>query len=153
MKKKLVSIILAAALICSSATLVFAGEKDDRIKELETQVEQMQKTIDELQDKLAKYETSSSNIEDYLLEKGMLSGDRVEMAAEMLGAIAGFKYEDAEIYEYDTNSEEYLKLSSGESIPLQGVDGITLSALAVNGKYVLMGEASDELISAFKEFK
>lgn len=153
MKKKLVSIILAAALICSSPTLVFADEKDDRIKELETQVEQMQKTIDELQEKLSKYEINSSGIEEYLLEKGVLSGDRVEMAAEMLGAIAGFKYEDAEIYEYDTNSEEYLKLSSGESIPLQGVDGITLGALAVNGKYVLMGEASDELISAFKEFK
>lgn len=52
MKKKLVSVVLAAALMCSSSITVFADEKDDRIAELEAQVVEMQGTIDELTKKL-----------------------------------------------------------------------------------------------------
>jgi hypothetical protein len=95
---------------------------------------------------------SEDSIEEYLLSSGVLSGDRTEMAADMVGAVSGFKYGDSEIYEYDESSDEYKTLAGGGSIPLQGFDGVTLSALAVNGKYVLMGSASDELISAFKSY-
>lgn len=116
----------------------------------------MQKTIDDLNAELDKYRSQDqqdNSMEDYLLDKNLLSGDRIEMAADMVGALSGFKYGDTEIYEYDTSSEEYQELSSGNSIPLKGVDGYTVGALAINGKYVLMGEASDDLVKAFKDFK
>lgn len=52
MKKKLVSILLSVTLVCSSGITIFANEKDDRIAELEAQVEEMQKTINDLTQKL-----------------------------------------------------------------------------------------------------
>lgn len=154
MKKKLVLITLTTALFLSCGSTVFADAKDDRIAELEAQVVYLQSQIKELKAQLSKYESNDdSEIEAYLLDKGVLIEDRMEMAGEMVSAISGFKYGKAEIYEYEENSEAYKILSSGGEIPLQGFDGITLSALEVNGKYVLMGEASEELRSAFKEFK
>lgn len=157
MKKKFFAVLLATTLTLSSSTFIFADEKDDKIAELQNQIDEMQKTIDSLNAELDKYRSqnrqNTSSIEDYLLDKNLLSGDRVEMAADMVGAMSGFKYGNAEIYEYDTSSDEYKELSSGNSIPLKGVDGYTVDALAINGKYVLMGEASDDLIKAFKDFK
>ena len=74
------------------------------------------------------------------------------MAADMVGAVSGFKYGDTEIYKYDMESEGYQKLTSENKITL--VDfGIDLIPLAINGEYVLFGEASEELIASFKEFK
>ena len=62
------------------------------------------------------------------------------------------KYGDTEIYKYDMESEGYQKLTSENKITL--VDfGIDLIPLAINGEYVLFGEASEELIASFKEFK
>ena len=156
MKKKFIAILLASSLALSSASVVFADEKDDKIAELQKQVDEMQKTIDGLNAELDKYRSQNNqdnDIEKYLLDKNLLSGERTEMAAEMVGALSGFKYGDAEIYEYDTSSEEYKELAAGNAIPLDGMEDITVDALAINGKYVLMGEASDELIKAFKEFK
>lgn len=51
MKKKLLSIILVGILTLSPATVVCADEKDDRIAELEMQIQEMQKTIDNLNQK------------------------------------------------------------------------------------------------------
>lgn len=156
MKKKFIALLLVSTLALSSTSVVFADEKDDKIAELQKQVDEMQKTIDDLNAELDKYRSQDqqdNSMEDYLLDKNLLSGDRVEMSADMVGALSGFKYGDAEIYEYDTSSEEYQELSSGNAIPLDGMEDITVDALAINGKYVLMGEASDELIKAFKEFK
>lgn len=48
MKKNFVAMIAASAVLASTG-LVYADEKDDRIKELESQVEEMQGTIDDLQ--------------------------------------------------------------------------------------------------------
>lgn len=157
MKKKFIALLLASTLALSSTSVVFADEKDDKIVELQKQVDEMQKTIDDLNnaelDKYRSQDQQDNSMEDYLLDKNLLSGDRIEMAADMVGALSGFKYGDTEIYEYDTSSEEYQELSSGNSIPLKGVDGYTVGALAINGKYVLMGEASDDLVKAFKDFK
>ena len=71
----------------------------------------------------------------------------------MVGAISGFKYGDAEIYEYDMSSTQYKELVSGDAISVEGIDGYTINALAINGKYVLMGEASEDLIQAFNDYK
>ena len=52
MKKKLFAVLLSATLAASSSMAVFADEKDDRIAELESQVVEMQNTIDDLQKQL-----------------------------------------------------------------------------------------------------
>lgn len=58
MKKKLFVLAAASLLLVPSAT-AFADEKDDRIAELEVQIEEMQATIDDLQVQLEKYTTAS----------------------------------------------------------------------------------------------
>ena len=100
-------------------------------------------------------EKTISDLEEYMLREGVLSGTRTQMAAEMIGAISGFKYSDsnAEIYVYDVESEEYIALSKGESIELQGLPGFAQSAVAVNGPFALFGEPSQELIDCFKSFE
>lgn len=156
MKKKFIAILLASAFVFSPSMSVFADVKDDKIADLQKQVDVLQKQVDDLTSKLKKYQsddTKDNSMEDYLLKKGVLSGERTEMAADMVGAISGFKYGDAEIYEYDTSSKEYKELSSGNAIPLKGMEDYLISPLAVNGKYVLMGEASEDLMQAFKNFK
>ncbi|MDO5361942.1 MAG: hypothetical protein Q4F03_04750 [Eubacteriales bacterium] len=64
MKKKLLSILLCSSMMLVPTTSVFADEKDDKIFELETQIQGMQAIIDELQKELAKY-TEGSNQEEY----------------------------------------------------------------------------------------
>lgn len=101
-------------------------------------------------------EKTLEDVEDYLLDKGVLSGERVQMGAELIGGIAGFKYKDsaAEIYEYDMGSEEYKKLANGEEIPLKGMESYTVKAVSINGKFVLFGDnVSQELIDTFNSFK
>ena len=48
MKKRIFAILLAGTLVLSSSPPVFADEKDDKIEQLEAQISEMQKTIDEL---------------------------------------------------------------------------------------------------------
>ncbi len=96
---------------------------------------------------------AGQSMEDYLLGLGLLTGERTEMAAEMIGAESGFKYGDVEIYEFDESSDSYQKLAAGESVELEGMEGFGISAAAVNGKYVLVGSPSEEVINAFNEYK
>lgn len=94
------------------------------------------------------------DIESYMLEKGVLIGERIRMAAEYVGAIDGFKYEASatEIYEYDLESDEYKALAAGDQIELAGMPGFYVDAIAVNGKFVLMGEPSQDVINRFVSF-
>lgn len=156
MKKKFLTILLTTIFVFSPSVAVFADTKDDKIAALQKQVDDLQKQVDDLTSKLKKYQsddTKNNNMEDYLLKKNVLSGKRIEMAADMVGAISGFKYGDAEIYEYDMSSTQYKELVSGDAISVEGIDGYTINALAINGKYVLMGEASEDLIQAFNDYK
>mgnify|MGYP000618311421 CR=1 FL=1 len=61
MKKKLLTIILAATLTLSPTTIVCADKKDDRIAELEAQVTDMQETIDKLEKELEETKKTSSH--------------------------------------------------------------------------------------------
>lgn len=61
MKKKLFAVLLSATLAASSSVAVFADEKDDRIAELESQVVEMQNTIDDLQKQLGKALSSTKS--------------------------------------------------------------------------------------------
>ena len=96
---------------------------------------------------------AGQSMEDYLLDLGLLTGERTEMAAEMIGAESGFKYGDVEIYEFDESSDSYQKLAAGKSVELEGMEGFGISAAAVNGKYVLGGSPSEEDINAFNEYR
>lgn len=100
-------------------------------------------------------ETTLEDIEKFMLDNGAVSGKRTKMAAEMVGGIDGFKYADSgvEIYEYDVNSKEYISLSNGEEIPLQGMDGFTISATSINGKFVLIGDLPQKTIDIFNSFQ
>ena len=102
-----------------------------------------------------KPEHTLNDIENYLLDQGLLSGERTQMAAGLIGGIDGFKYSSSagEIYEYDVNSDAYKKLSNGESITLEGMEGYSLKAVSTNCKFVLFGEnIPQELIDAFDAF-
>lgn len=103
----------------------------------------------------AQSEPTLADIENYMLDNGMLSGNRIQMAADMVGAIDGFKYSDSgvEIYEYDTESETYITLSGGGEIELKGMSGYTVGCVAVNGKFVLFGEPSEDAIKCFENFE
>ena len=94
------------------------------------------------------------DMESWLLEEGVLSGERTEADAELMRAEDGVKYADSnvEIYEYDINSDTYNNLKSGASVGFDNAG--PFSAKAVNGKYVLIatGEVSEELVDAFKDF-
>lgn len=152
MKKKIIALLIATSLT-AMPIYVQADEKDDKIAELEAKVANLEEEIRVLKEKLSKCEAGSdSDIEAYLLEKKLLSGDRIDMASDMVGAISGFKYENTEIYKYDMESESYKNLIKENKITLKDF-GVDLIPLAVNQEYVLFGEASDELITAFKEFK
>ncbi len=99
-------------------------------------------------------ENTLEDMESWLLEEGVLSGERTEADAELMRAEDGVKYADSnvEIYEYDINSDTYNNLKSGASVGFDNAG--PFSAKAVNGKYVLIatGEVSEELVDAFKDF-
>lgn len=172
MKKRVITALL---LLTLSASAVACGngeaessepsqslEETVSTPEEESNVESEPDTQSEAESTPAENESSEvsektlDDIESYLLDKGVLSGERVQMGAELIGAISGFKYKDSvgEIYEYDINSEEYQKLANGEEIPLQGMDGFTMKAISVNGKFALFGDdVPQELIDAFNSFE
>lgn len=64
MKKKLTTLLLCGMLAATSTVPVLADEKDDRIAELEAQVADLEKTVEELQAELAKY-TEGTSQEEY----------------------------------------------------------------------------------------
>lgn len=103
-------------------------------------------------------ETTLEELEAYLLDAGVLSGEKTEVDAEMMRAEDGFKYADShvEIYEYDVNSSVYDSLAAGSSVGFSDEYRTVgpFTADAVNGKYVLIstGEVSKELRNAFGNF-
>ena len=172
MKKKLLTILLLAALSASSVACGDNEPKDNNpsISSEETSSTPSEKESDNetvsdkegeadstpADDPQEKTEKTLADIENYLLDKGVLSGERIQMAAELVGGLDGFKYKDSigEIYEFDTSSDEYQKLAAGEAIPLEGMAGFTITAVAVNGKFVLLGDdVPQELIDAFNSYE
>ncbi len=93
------------------------------------------------------------SVAQQLVDQGLLTGERTEMYAELIHAISGIKYTDqgVEIYEYDTSSDTYSALVSGNPIPIEGFDGYSVTASAINGKFVLFFTDSEDqkIIDAF----
>lgn len=114
-------------------------------------------TEDEASAEEPKEERSLASLEQYMLDAGCLSGERVEKAAEMLGAVDGFGYDcGVEIYQYDTSSDTYAAISAGEEIPIQGMEGFSVKFNAVNGEFALIfssdAEADQAIIDTFMAY-
>lgn len=99
-----------------------------------------------------------NDLEQYLLNQGVLSGNRTDVFAQMIGAKSGMKYKDSgvEIYEYSPDTEEYKELAKGNSIGVEGFEGVEITAKAINGNFVLIETqdktASQDLINAFESY-
>ncbi len=167
MKKRLLTLILLSILstnitACgnnspeSNKQLQSTDETESKPKNNETETQIIPESENASENNSSKVsEKTLKDIENYLLDQGVLSGERTQMAASMVGGIDGFKYADSgvEIYEYDINSEEYISLSNGEEIDLEGMDGFKIGAKSINGKFVLMGEPSQEIIDTFNSYQ
>ena len=109
-------------------------------------------------------ETTLADLEAYLLENGVLAGERTEVNAEKVGALEGFSYPDSnvEIYEYDMDSFPYDSLATGGCVGFTYAETDTtpaatvgpFSAEAVNRQYVMIatGDGTGELRNTFRNF-
>ena len=162
MKKKIITVMIAGMLALSATACRESGDssdapQNDLVKEEEDATPEAEQQTAEEESAEEPAETTLADLETYLLDQGVLTGEKTETAASMIGATSGFKYADsnAEFYEYDENSDAYKTLSSGGSVEIEGMSGYAVSATAINGKYVLIssGDVSQELIDAFNSFK
>ncbi len=164
MKKKIITVMIAGMLAFSATACGGSGDSSDTPQNDSVQEEEEENATPEAEQQTAEEEpaeepaeTTLADLETYLLDQGVLSGEKTETAASMIGATSGFKYADsnAEFYEYDENSDAYKTLSSGGSVEIEGMSGYAVSATAINGKYVLIssGDVSQELLDAFNSFK
>ena len=96
--KKRISILLAAFLL--GAALSACGN-DVEEKQGNESTDGTAKVV---QTTVYRSETTLADLETYLLENGVLNGERTEVNAEKVGALEGFSYPDSnvEIYEYVT---------------------------------------------------
>lgn len=137
MKKKLIVSLLCGALVLAAAAPVYADEKDDRIAELESQLEEANKTIEELQAELAKYTEGTAQDEYKIGETWTVPGqwsitvDSVEETAErneyeerQPGAvyIVTYTYENLG-YDDEFMGGLYINLDSGSIVDAAGKIG------------------------------
>lgn len=162
MKKKLITVMIAGMLALFATACGGSGDssdapQNDSVQEEENATPEAEQQTAEEESAEEPAETTLADLETYLIDQGVLTGEKTETAASMIGATSGFKYADsnAEFYEYDENSDAYKTLSSGGSVEIEGMSGYAVSATAINGKYVLIssGDVSQELLDAFNSFK
>lgn len=161
-KKVLVTLLLSTTLVFTAC----GNSKTDEqtVQETPTITESPNATITDTpeitgqEDASQAEELSLDGLESTLLEKGLLKGEKTPVAAEMIGAKAGFKYADSEteVYEYDTSSEQYKKFTDGEEVELEGMEGFSIKSSAINGKFVLIfsnDSSNDDILNAFNSYK
>lgn len=162
MKKKIITVMIAGMLALSATACGESGDssdapQNDSVQEEEDATPEAEQQTAEEGPAEEPAGTTLADLETYLLDQGVLTGEKTETLASMIGATSGFKYADsnAEFYEYDENSDAYKTLSSGGSVEIEGMSGYAVSATSINGKYVLIasGDISQELIDAFNSFE
>lgn len=137
MKKKLITLLLCTMLAATSTVPVLADEKDDKIAELEAQVADLQKTVEELQAELSKYTEGTTQEEYKIGETWTVPGqwsltinsieetaDRNEYSDKQPGAvyIVTYTYENLG-YEDDIMNGLFLGLESGNIVDSVGKMG------------------------------
>ena len=124
MKKKLIATLLTLSLVAVPFTPVLADEKDDRIKELETQVTEMQKTINDLTAELAKY-TEGTSQDEYKI------GDTWTVPGQWAVTINSVEAtEDRNEFSEKSPAVVYIVTYTYENIGYEDKDGI------MNGLYI-----------------
>ena len=100
-------------------------------------------------------EPTLSDIESYLQDRGVLVGERVQKAGELIGAVEGVGYDNCEIYLFDTDSDAYKKAVNGEELFVEGMESFGgFKFDAVNGPYALLLKGgSSDLVDAFNSYK
>lgn len=156
MKKKLLIILLSLALsttACGAAQS--SGDGTSSVEATDSLSQAVQDEINSISDNYDVQDVTKSldSLCQYLEDSGLVSGNRIEMAGEMLGAISGVKYTacNVEIYEYDTDSEKYKSLISTGKVTLEGFN-IEITPSAVYEEYILICDDApnkDEIIAAF----
>ena len=137
MKKKLITLLLCATLTAASTTPVLADEKDDKIAELQAQLDEANKTIEKLQAELSKY-TEGTTQEEYKIGETWtvpgqwsLTVNSVEETADRNGYsdkqpgavyIVTYTYENLG-YEDDIMNGLYLALDTGNIVDSAGKMG------------------------------
>lgn len=128
---------------------------EDITDAVESLQETIQNEVDSIVDNYSPQETTKSlnSLCQYLEDSNLVSGERIEMAGEMIGAISGVKYKDCnvEIYEYDTSSEKYKELVSNGKILMEGFNVEVVPSIIHNQFVLICDDApnKDELIAAF----
>jgi hypothetical protein len=130
-------------------------ESSESIENGETESQDTLEVISDIE--AAPVSKSLNEVADYLVTKKVVSGEQTDTAAEMIGAISGFKYLDSnvEVYEYDTDSDVYKEIVKDNIVKVQGLD-LKITVSAINGKYVLFcddAKNKDDIIGVFKEIK
>lgn len=168
MKRKVIITLIAVSVLCTacgssneekSASAPSEIAADDISAAVESLQETLQNEIDNIVSSYAPQEVTQSldSLCQYFEESGLVSGERIEMAADMVGAISGVKYKDCnvEIYQYDTNSQKYKDLVSTGSVTLEGFN-VEVTPSAIHNEYVLVCDEApnkDEIISAFNSLE
>lgn len=123
MKKKLFAAILCGVFTLSTVS-VYADEKDDRIAELEMQLDEANKTIKELQEELAKY-TEGSSQEEYKIGDTWTVPGQWSLKIDSVEETA-----DRNEYEEKQPGAVYIVTYTYENLGYEDADGL------MNGLYI-----------------
>lgn len=148
MKKRL---IMASLITIATIALCACGNKSESSSDKKQQNEvNAFVENDETSTPIPTKEDNIAVMEEYLLNKGVISGERTEMAAVLIGGLSGFKYDTpkAEVYEFDINSEAYKRLLETKKIEIGELEPVNL---IFNGKYILFS-VDENVINAFMEY-
>lgn len=166
MKKILAFFVCGCLFMMPCASSASESEMEMPYDELLEKYEQLQADYEKLEKQLAELTSESKDskpgssatlddLESYLLDCGVLQGEKTEMAASMVGAESGFKYSEsgAEVYMYDEASKTLSELQDGEPVILEGFD-VEMYPAAINGVFVMFSDnPPQELVDAFENFE
>lgn len=96
-----------------------------------------------------------SGLVDYLKSFDLLVGEEKEMAASMIGAIRGVKYETVEVYEYDINSDSYKSVVETNKVSLTDLD-MELEVDGINNQFIIIcgnADNKEEILEKFKGYE
>ena len=152
--KKAISIMLIACMFFSGCGEKDGAQYESTVESQNSNEQESKKSPEVTVEETDNNEKTIDDLEKFLIEKNVLTGDRTKMEASLIGGIQGFKYSDCdtEIYEYDINSTEYKLLLKGKEVKIKGMENFSIKANSINGKFVLIGESTKQIIDAFKSF-